>query len=129
MHPQMFRIILRMTPIIDATRLKSLADGDAILLDELIALYVEQTAQDLENLRAALQVPDIKEIHRLAHGCKGASETYGMLAIVPPLERLVMMAKAGGLTAEAMTYFSQAEAGFAQIKDHLAEENYFRKRS
>lgn len=60
--------------------LEQVAD-DEELLDELLALFKESSASDLEQLRQAVAVDDPAAVLRAAHSLKGASASLGLEGI------------------------------------------------
>ncbi len=73
---------------VDLHRLVDLTDGDLDNTRELTSLYLTQTAEQLQNLKAAVLAGDPQEIRRLAHSCAGASATCGMRRLAPLLKEL-----------------------------------------
>ena len=59
----------------DMERLSDFAGGNIENFNELVALYVKQTTEQLEQLRAALVDNDAERTSRIAHSCAGASAT------------------------------------------------------
>src|SRR4051812_19198735 len=56
--------------------------GDAELLKEIAALFIEDYPNGLAEIRAALALGDGKAIERAAHGLKGSVSTFGARAAV-----------------------------------------------
>jgi CheY-like chemotaxis protein/HPt (histidine-containing phosphotransfer) domain-containing protein len=75
-------------PPVDLARLNDFAGGDAENFNELVALYVKQTAEQLEQLRRYIKNRLADQVARVAHSCAGASATCGMTAMVPLLRQL-----------------------------------------
>src|SRR5204863_10033968 len=69
-------------------RLLEFTDGSAENLRELVTLYLNQTAEQMEQLEAAVAAGDAPEVRRLAHSCAGASSTCGMRRLLPLLREL-----------------------------------------
>ncbi len=76
------------TDSVDMERLNDFTDGDAESLRELITLYLSQTTEQLEELKAAVGKASAPDIRRIAHSCAGASATCGMRRLVPILREL-----------------------------------------
>jgi HPt (histidine-containing phosphotransfer) domain-containing protein len=87
-------------------------------LQELVSLYLNQTSQQLELLRAAIEQGDAERVNRLAHSSAGASSTCGMVAIVPILRRLEHMGAENDL-AEAPQVFAAIAREFQRIRNFL----------
>ena len=106
-------------PPVDMDRLAEFTSNDADSLAELIALYCQQTAEQLAKIRTGIQRGQTEEVRKVAHSCAGSSATCGMNAIVPTLRELERMAGAGSLQG-ALELASQAESEFDWIKQFLA---------
>jgi CheY-like chemotaxis protein len=103
---------------VDMDRLMEFTDGSAENLRELVALYLTQTTEQLDKLRAALAAPDPCEVRRVAHSCAGASATCGMRNLVPLLRELERQGREGKLT-NAESIFEQANLEFKRIRSFL----------
>jgi CheY-like chemotaxis protein/HPt (histidine-containing phosphotransfer) domain-containing protein len=75
-------------PPVDIDRLNEFTDGNLDSLRELVTLYLDQTATQLEQLEGAIRAQSAPEVRRLAHSCAGASATCGMRRLVPMLREL-----------------------------------------
>jgi CheY-like chemotaxis protein/HPt (histidine-containing phosphotransfer) domain-containing protein len=106
-------------PPVDMERLKDLTDGSPGNLRELVALYIEQTTTQLQNLETAVATNNTGEVRRLAHSCAGASATCGMMKIVPHLRELERQGHDGQLT-NASELCAEAIREFERIRDFLA---------
>jgi HPt (histidine-containing phosphotransfer) domain-containing protein len=106
------------SPPVDEERLRLVSDGNPQGLARLIATYLRSTQDDMQHLRQALKDGSAKEVHRVAHGCAGASETFGMTAIVTPLRELMNLTKQGRLTKSATLLLDQAQREFDRIKSY-----------
>jgi CheY-like chemotaxis protein/HPt (histidine-containing phosphotransfer) domain-containing protein len=104
---------------VDEARLHLVSDGDAAGLRHLIAVYLKSTSDDISHLRQAVRAESVEEVHRIAHGCAGASESFGMTAIVGPLRDLVAMAKQGRLSDSAGPLVEEAGKEFGRMKSFL----------
>jgi CheY-like chemotaxis protein len=83
---------------VDMDRLMEFTDGSEENLRELVALYLSQTTEQLDRLRAAVSASDAAEVRRVAHSCAGASATCGMRNLVPLLRELERQGREGKLT-------------------------------
>jgi len=99
-------------------RLLEFAEGDMDNLRELVSLYLQQTTQQLNQLRAAVSAGNAAEVRRVAHSCAGASATCGMRRITPLLRRMEARAEAGDLS-ELPQLLAQAEHEFQQIQSQV----------
>jgi CheY-like chemotaxis protein/nitrogen-specific signal transduction histidine kinase len=73
---------------VDMERLMDFTDGNMDNFRELVTLYLDQTAQQLEQLEAAVQARATQQVRQVAHSCAGASATCGMRRLVPLLREL-----------------------------------------
>ena len=99
-------------------RLLDFSDGSADNLRELVALYLKQTTEQLEQLTVAAQEGSAAEVRRLAHSCAGASSTCGMLRIVPLLRELERQGEEKKLV-NAVELCRQAHVEFKSIREFL----------
>jgi CheY-like chemotaxis protein len=113
-------------PPVDMERLLDFSDGSADNLRELVALYLKQTAEQLEQLAAAAAANSAAEVRRLAHSCAGASSTCGMIRIVPLLRELERQGDEKKLV-NAVELCRQARIEFDCIREFL--EAYLAKLS
>jgi CheY-like chemotaxis protein len=86
---------------VELERLLDFTDGNPESLRELVTLYLEQTAGQLEQLDAAIKASQAQEVRRIAHSCAGASATCGMRRMVPLLRRLEKQGHEGQLAGTA----------------------------
>jgi CheY-like chemotaxis protein/HPt (histidine-containing phosphotransfer) domain-containing protein len=87
-------------------------------LRELIALYLKQTGEQVEQLNAAVRASSAVDVRRLAHSAAGANATCGMTRIVPLLRELERQGDEGRLT-NAVELAKNVEAEFKRIQDFL----------
>ena len=101
-------------------RLLDFANGNEENLRELITLYLQQTADQIEKLETAARAGNASELKHQAHSCAGASATCGMVTIVPLLQKLERMGNEGNL-ANALPLCEEAGRQFGRIRNFLAE--------
>ena len=95
----------------DLDRLLEFTNGTADGLKDLVSLYLSQTAEQIEQLEAAVAARSASDVRRLAHSCAGASATCGMIRLVPILRELERqgaeekLTNAGALCLEANREF------------------------
>jgi CheY-like chemotaxis protein/HPt (histidine-containing phosphotransfer) domain-containing protein len=106
------------SPPVDLERLNEFAGGNADNFNELVTLYVKQTAEQLEQLGVALAEPSSERASRLAHSCAGASATCGMIAIVPLL-RQVEHLTGEGKVHEATQILPAIVREFERLRSYL----------
>jgi CheY-like chemotaxis protein/HPt (histidine-containing phosphotransfer) domain-containing protein len=88
-------------PPVDMARLNDFTDGSQENLRELIALYLEQSNEQITRLAAAVRAGDAPAVRHLAHSCAGASATCGMARMVPLLRELERKGHEGRLAGAA----------------------------
>jgi CheY-like chemotaxis protein/HPt (histidine-containing phosphotransfer) domain-containing protein len=103
---------------VDMSRLIDFTDGDPDNLRELVTLYLDQTEDQLEQIKAAVKADTAQEVRRLAHSCAGASATCGMRRLVLLLRELEREGFEGRLT-NATQLSRQADEEFARIRRFL----------
>jgi HPt (histidine-containing phosphotransfer) domain-containing protein len=103
---------------VDIERLAEFSGGMADNFNELVSLYLNQTTEQLEQMRTALKAGDYVKLSRVAHSCAGASATCGMVVIVPLLKNLEHVSGAGDLGA-SMPLIEAAANEFDRIKAWL----------
>jgi two-component system, sensor histidine kinase and response regulator len=87
-------------------------------LKVIIQLYLQHTAERLEELSKAVKEESAGDIYAIAHKCLGSSRSCGMTAIVPALAELQRMGAAGELIG-ASHQFEAAEAAFQKLTPFL----------
>jgi CheY-like chemotaxis protein len=103
---------------VDMARLLEFTDGTPENLRELVTLYLEQSSEQLEQLRAAVKAENAGEVRRLAHSCAGASGTCGVRALAALLRQLEHQAMAQNL-ADAKERVRQILAEFDKVRVFL----------
>lgn len=72
--------------------------GDAELLKEIAALFLEEYPNALAEIRAAAARGDPKGVEHAAHGLKGSVANFGAQAAVDAAFQLEQMGRAGDLS-------------------------------
>ncbi|HXJ58893.1 MAG TPA: response regulator [Verrucomicrobiae bacterium] len=106
------------SPPVDLERLNDFAGGNAENFNELVTLYVNQTAEQLEQLRLALAEANAEQASRIAHSSAGASATCGMIAIVPLLRQLEHLTQENKLS-EATQLLPSVQREFERLQSFL----------
>jgi CheY-like chemotaxis protein/HPt (histidine-containing phosphotransfer) domain-containing protein len=83
--------------VVDTAKLAESTGDDPELMREILALYLEQTAPQIEQLGAAFASNDAATVGRLSHGILGASSACGFRILVPLLRAAEAQAKSGCL--------------------------------
>jgi HPt (histidine-containing phosphotransfer) domain-containing protein len=100
---------------VDLERLREIVGDDEQGMQELVALYLQQTAADLVKLQAALAGESARDVERLAHSCAGASASCGMVVITPLFKELVHAARDNRLT-DGMRWCAAVVEAFEHIR-------------
>lgn len=106
---------------VNVERLLDFAAGDPQQLDELISIYVTQTAQNLERLKQVLEEGKGEESVRLSHSAAGASATCGMDAMAKPFRDIERLSGEGRFQ-EALQLYPMLEATFVRTRTFLKEQ-------
>jgi len=107
-------------PSVDFDLLNSIFDSDPGQVREVLDLYVEQSAAQIQNMAVAISSNATEDLNHLAHKCAGASASCGMTKIVPILRNLERMGKENQM-AEAPKTYELVKTEFAAIQQCLAE--------
>ena len=73
-------------------------DADGAVLTEVIAMYLDEAARNLNRLKTAVESQDAGEVDRAAHAFKSASLNVGALQIGELCRKLERQGKAGELS-------------------------------
>jgi CheY-like chemotaxis protein len=103
---------------VEMERLLDFTNGDPDSLRELVTLYLDQTATQVEQIAAAVQAGAPGEVRRVAHSCAGASATCGMRRMVPLLRELERQGYEEKLT-NAAELSRQVGGEFQRIRSFL----------
>lgn len=80
---------------IDIEGLKRIAAGDEKFIQEILTLYTERTASDLEELKLAVDKKDWNAVQFLAHRMRSASVPLGAKNLLTFLKKAEMNLKSG----------------------------------
>lgn len=89
---------------VDVSRLKEVSDDDPELFTEMVDLYLEESADFIPKLDAAIRNGAAQGLERLAHTYAGASVSCGMVAVVPALRELERIGRSGQLQRAGQAY-------------------------
>ncbi|MCS7338354.1 MAG: response regulator, partial [Verrucomicrobiae bacterium] len=113
-------------PPVDLERLVSMTEGTEDSVRELVTLYLTQTAEQFEQIKAAIESADAQTVRRLAHSCVGASATCGIVRLVPLLRELERLGQDGALE-KAPEVLEQVQREFARVKEFLGDEQTIKR--
>ena len=108
-------------PPVDMQCLCDAAGDDLEEIKELVDLYIDQTSQQLQQLKGAIESGSVDETGSLAHTCKGASANCGMEGIAKVMFEMEKSTREGQLDG-VDDMFADAEKEFERIKQYLAKE-------
>ena len=91
----------RNEPPVDLERMMDLTGGETEGLRELVDMYLDQTAEQINVIEAAIRDNKPEDVRREAHSCGGASATLGMTHLGKLLKELENQGKANALTNAA----------------------------
>jgi CheY-like chemotaxis protein len=106
-------------PPVDMDRLKDFTEDDVESLRELVTLYINQTNDQIKQLRAAVQASNAPEVRRIAHSCAGSSSTCGVKKLATMLRDLEKFGYENKLEG-APALFEQAAAEYEKVRAFLA---------
>jgi two-component system sensor histidine kinase/response regulator len=104
------------SPPVDLKRLREVTGEDEQEMQELVELYLQQTAADIARLQAAIAAGSVREVERLAHCCAGASANCGMVGIAPLFKGLEQAASEDRLT-NGTQWCAAVATAFEHIRD------------
>ncbi len=100
-----------------------LANGETEILQEMVAMLLEDVPQRLDQLALMAREGRGNEIHALAHTLKGASRTFGAVRFAGLCQELETAASAGGLDFAAVSVAVEAlRAEFSRVAEEIAVE-------
>jgi HPt (histidine-containing phosphotransfer) domain-containing protein len=85
------------TPVFDRGQLLERLEGDAALLDEIVALYRETCPALVADLRQAASSRDADAVYRTAHALKGMVAQFGAPAATAALLEIERLGREGNL--------------------------------
>jgi HPt (histidine-containing phosphotransfer) domain-containing protein len=107
-------------PPVDLSSLEETAGGDEEFTRDLIELFLDDAATQLEEIREALSQSDARALARQAHGLKGSSANMGATKLSEIAMSLEMAAEKQVLD-QAEDILTELEEEFERVKTHLAE--------
>jgi len=106
-------------PPVDLARMMDLTGGESDGLRELVDMYLEQTAGQINQIETAIRENKPDDVRREAHSCGGASATLGMMRLGRILKELENQGKAKTLTTAA-TLCMEAREELYRVREYLA---------
>ena len=108
-------------PVFDRQALLTRLSGDEALAKDIIAGFLEDTAKQLDALRAFVGRGDAESACGKAHAIKGAAANVGGPALSAAARELEIASRAGRME-EAPALFAEVERQFVRLKALLLEE-------
>jgi HPt (histidine-containing phosphotransfer) domain-containing protein len=103
--------------VVDSLRALDDGDGPSLFL-ELIDLFVDDAAAQLESMQAALASGDLKTLERAAHTLKSSSANIGACRMSGICFEIEKLGRAGSLEGVETLIASTGEA-YAQVREVL----------
>jgi CheY-like chemotaxis protein/HPt (histidine-containing phosphotransfer) domain-containing protein len=103
------------TELLDVERLVEFAGGSRTALIEITDLYFSQTAEQLDQLEAAVRDQDATATARIAHSSAGASGVCGVIGMEPLFREVEQFGKQKRLT-EAAALLPRLHSNFKRIR-------------
>lgn len=94
---------------------------DAAFVVELIDVYLKDSPELIEQMRAGLAAGNIESVRRAAHSLKSNSASFGATRLADASRELEMLAK-GGTLAGAEPRLAAIEAEYARLAPALLEK-------
>ena len=110
--------------LVDIDRLRYITHDEKDQMQQLIDLYLVETAPMLDGLGQAIQTNSTGEVARIAHELVGASASCGVEAFTRPLRELERLAHEGDLSgaqallADVRHKFPRVQSAFKQVIQH-----------
>jgi CheY-like chemotaxis protein len=95
-----------------------LGTGERGALSEAVGLFLEEGAQRLNRLRAAVRTNDSRDLERAAHALKGSAGTFGALEVRDLSGRIEVLARAGSVD-EATPLVDATGEAFERVRPIL----------
>jgi HPt (histidine-containing phosphotransfer) domain-containing protein len=107
---------------VNINRLIEVSDSKQENLKELVDLYLQQTEQQIQQLKMAILSNELSEVKRIAHSCAGSSATCGMTALIAPLRILERFAHENR-AEKAEQMIPKIDEAFEKILNFLKKES------
>jgi signal transduction histidine kinase/CheY-like chemotaxis protein len=105
---------------VDLARLVEVMGDDPEALHELLDIYLDEMADNIGKLRAAIASGNANEINLLAHNVVDVSANCGIVALVAPLRELERLGRDNQLDGSA-ALSAQIDREFARVRLFLKE--------
>ena len=107
-------------PVIDREELLARVDGDAVLLQDIVSLFLAGLPGTLADIRQAVESKNATSLARLTHSFKGSAGNFSAHAVTLAVVRLEALARDGNL-GQAPAALKELEAAIEQLLPELTE--------
>ena len=104
--------------MVDCAGLMTRLDNDSALLQEIVAMFLEQSVELLNDIKAAIHQGDLKKLQFSAHTLKGSARTFCAPVTSEAAQALEDMGMNGDL-AHADSAVAHLEAALLQMTQSL----------
>ena len=104
--------------IVDCAELMTRLDNDVALLQEIVAMFLEQSAVLLNDIKTAILQGDMKKLQFSAHTLKGSASTFCASLTCDAAQTLEDLGMSGDL-AHVDAALAQLEAALLQMTQRL----------
>ena len=105
--------------VMDQSRIAQIMEiGDAELLKELIAVYLDELQSFPGEIRTALETGDLRHVHEVSHKLKGSSANIG-IEVVRATCMAMERSSADGDIAAVRVQLADLSELFQRVRDHL----------
>ncbi len=87
-----------MSDVLDRHALLAHFGGDAALIEEIAAIFIQSSQELLAQLREALQRQDAEQLRRIAHTLKGSASNFLAKEVSAAAHRLEAVGRSGDLS-------------------------------
>jgi HPt (histidine-containing phosphotransfer) domain-containing protein len=106
--------------MIDEDGLKRMMGGDGDLLRRVVSLFAADAPQKLLGMRAALELRDSRNLHKLAHSLAGSVSNFSAKEAMTATRNLEQMAGGGDLS-QAEPALKVVEGAISRLQGELEE--------
>lgn len=107
-------------PLLDRGRIEEIAQGDLELERVLFLEFLDEARPLIERFRSNLELGNLTEIARDAHGLRSICLTLGISALAESAGRVEAAAEAGA-EADMAKLVSRSDQDFENLKRHLSD--------
>lgn len=97
------------------------ADGEPDVLEELVTMFLSDTARRLAAIRESVSEGRVPEVERAAHALAGGSAVFGAESFISTCRELQRAGREGNLDA-VPELVERMEAEFERLRDALRQE-------